>query len=131
MDADTLLFFDAHPAALPLYARLEETLLRLFPDAGKRVQKTQITFFRRHVFACVSFTRVRRKAEQPEGSLVLTLGLPQRLDSPRAAAQCEPYPGRWTVHIVLRAPGDVDGELTEWLRQAYAFSEEKGKRASS
>ena len=125
MDIDTQLFFDAHPAALPLYARLEETLLRLFPDAGKRVQKTQITFFHRHVFACASFARVRRKAEQPEGSLVLTLGLPQRLDSPRAAAQCEPYPGRWTVHIVLRAPEDVDGELTEWLRQAYAFSEEK------
>ncbi len=101
-DGDTLLFFAGHPASLPLYLCLEEKIITLFPQAQKRVQKTQITFFHRHVFACVSFARVRRKQEQPEGSVVLTLSLPSPLESPRAAVQTEPYPGRWTCHLVIR-----------------------------
>ena len=125
-DADTLLFFNAHPAALPLYRALEAMLYRRWPDMGKRVQKTQITFTNRHVFACVSFARVAPKALQPEGSLVLTLGLPAPLDSPRAAVKCEPYPGRWTHHIVLRSPEDLDGELLGWIEEAFAFA--AGKR---
>ena len=124
-DGDTLLFFADHPAALPLYLCLEEKIISLFPQAQKRVQKTQITFFHRHVFACASFARVLRKKDQPEGSLVLTLGLPSPLESPRAAVQTEPCPGRWTCHLVLRGIEDLDGELIFWLREAYAFSERK------
>ena len=125
MEGDVLLFFSGHPAALPLYQALEETLFALFPEAQRRVQKTQITFFHRHVFACVSFARVLRKKDQPEGSLVLTLGLPSPLSSARAAVQTEPYPGRWTCHLVLRGPEELDEELTGWLREAYGFSERK------
>ena len=125
IDGKTLPFFSGHAAALPLYAVLEEKLLELFPEAGKRVQKTQITFFHRHVFACVSFARVLRKKDQPEGSLVLSLGLPAPLPSPRAAVQTEPYPGRWTCHVVLRGAEELDGELLGWLREAYEFSERK------
>ena len=51
-------------------------LYELFPEAQKRVQKTQITFFHRHVFACVSFQRVKRRAELPDPWLVIALGLP-------------------------------------------------------
>ncbi len=63
-DPDTLMFFDAHPEALSLYQAFEERLFAAFPVVNKRVQKTQITFSNRHVFACVSFARVRRKAEK-------------------------------------------------------------------
>ena len=122
-DGDTLLFFAGHAAALPLYLYLEKKIFDLFPEAEKRVQKTQITFYHRHVFACVSFARVLRKKDQPEGSLALTLCLPTLLKSPRAAVQTEPYPGRWTCHLVLRGPEEVDGELFSWLREAYYFSE--------
>lgn len=61
-DADTLMFFNEHPQALPLYEHLEKILFEGFPDVSKRVQKTQITFSNRHVFACVSFAKVKRKA---------------------------------------------------------------------
>ena len=124
-DADTLMFFDAHRDALALYRELETLLYDLFPQVNKRVQKTQITFFNRHVFACVSFARVKRKAEQPEGSLVLTLGLPGPLDSERVAVKTEPYPGRWTHHIILRRPEELDSELLSWIRTAYAFAAAK------
>ncbi len=125
LDSDTLLFFNEHPAALSLFAALEERLFACFPEAQKRVQKTQITYFRQHVFCCVSFARVRRKAELPETWLTLTLGLPYALDSARVAVKTEVYPGRWTTHIVLGAEKDLDEELFSWLKQAYDFAERK------
>ena len=43
MGPDVLFFFNKDPAALPLYEAFEQTVLALVPDAGIRVQKTQIT----------------------------------------------------------------------------------------
>lgn len=122
---DELLFFDGHSGALPLYDAFAETLFTRFPDTSVRVQKTQITFSNRHVYACVSFARVKKKAELPDPYLVVTLGLPFPLDSPRAAVKTEPYPGRWTNHILVSVPADLDGEFWGWVDQAYAFSENK------
>ena len=65
-DQDILLFFSGHEEALGLYEIFEDFLYSAFPDANRRVQKTQITFFNRHVFACVSFARVRKKADLPK-----------------------------------------------------------------
>ena len=87
------------------------------------MQKTQITYFHRHVFACISFARVKRKAELPESWLTLTLGLPCPLQSERVAVKTEPYPGRWTTHIVLGSEKELDEELLSWLDRAYDFSE--------
>ena len=96
-----------------------------FPCVNRRVQKTQITFYNRHVFACVSFARVKKKAELPEGYLVITIGLPAPLESPRIAVKTEPYPNRWTHHIVISRPEELDGELTDWIRASYDFAEAK------
>ena len=131
MDAETLLFFDGHASALPIFEAFEAMLRDMFPEAGKRVQKTQITYYHRHVFACVSFLRVKRKSELPDPYLVITLGLPEPLASGRAAVQTEPYPGRWTVHIVVGRPEEIDEELTAWVRQAYDFSEKKPGRSGN
>lgn len=125
LDFDTLLFFDGNRSALPLFTALEAKLFERFPEAEKRVQKTQITYYHRHVFACVSFARVKRKAVLPETWLTLTLGLPYPLESERVAVKTEVYPGRWTTHIVLGSEAELDGELLDWLEQAYAFSERK------
>ena len=125
LDTDTLLFFGGHPAALPLLEALEEKLAARFPEAEKRVQKTQITYYHRHVFACVSFARVKRKAALPENWLTLTLGLPYALDSARVAVKTEVYPGRWTTHFVIGSPDELDNELLSWIEQAYVFSERK------
>ncbi len=126
LDWDTLLFFDAHRPALAMFTALEEKIFERFPDAKKRVQKTQITYYHRHVFACVSFARVKRKAELPENWLTLTLGLPVPLESERVAVKTEAYPGRWTTHFVICSEEELDEELLVWLDQAYAFSERKG-----
>ena len=125
LDTDTLLFFDGHPDALDLYRLFEERLYGAFPDVNRRVQKTQITFSNRHVFACVSFARVKRKAELPKGYMAVTLGLPFPLESERIAVKTEPYPGRWTHHIVISKQEELDEELLSWIREAYTFAETK------
>ena len=130
-DDDTLLFFDAHRAALPLFAALEEWIFERFPEAKKRVQKTQITYYHRHVFACVSFARVKRKAELPEGWLTLTLGLPYPLESERVAVKTEAYPGRWTTHFVLSRAEELDSKMMDWIGASYDFAESKRRRTDS
>ncbi len=124
-DADVLLFFEGRAKARETYGALERFLYGAFPDVRRRVQKTQITFSNRHVFACASFARVKRKAELPDGYLVLTLGLPAPLETDRAAVRTEPYPGRWTHHFVLSGPGDLDADMRAWIAQSYAFADSK------
>jgi hypothetical protein len=125
LDTDTLMFFDQHMDILPLYQAFEELLYDSFPVVNKRVQKTQITFSNRHVFACVSFARVKRKAELPMRYMVITLGLPAPLDSERVAVKTEPYPGRWTHHFVVSTPEELDEELLSWIKTAYTFADAK------
>ena len=122
---DALMFFDTHPTAVPLYEAFKAKLLEMFPDTITRIQKTQITFSNRHVYACVSFQRVRKKADLPNPYIVITLGLPYPLESDRVAVKTEPYPGRWTTHIVVGATEEIDDELFAWVQQAYHFSENK------
>lgn len=125
MDAGTLLFFDGHTAMLPLYDAFEVRLRAMFPAVNKRVQKTQITFSGRCVFACISFAGVRRKAELPAEWITLTLGLPTPPDSPRVAVRVRTGPGRWTCHIVISRPEELDDELFSWVTQAWHFAETK------
>ena len=125
LDTDTLMFFDQHMDILPLYQAFEELLSDSFSVVNKRVQKTQITFSNRHVFACVSFARVKRKAELPMRYMVITLGLPAPMDSERVAVKTEPYPGRWTHHFVVSTPEELDEELLSWIKTAYTFAAAK------
>ena len=118
---DLLFYFDGKPLELSLYAALEEALEVRFPEAAVKVQKSQISFYNRHLFAAASLP-VRRKKTWPEHCLLVTFGLPFRLDSPRIAAAVEPCPNRWTHHVVLSRQEEVDRELLDWIAAAYDFS---------
>ncbi|MCR5066534.1 MAG: DUF5655 domain-containing protein [Erysipelotrichaceae bacterium] len=124
-DQEIRSFFYRNQRSLPLYQAFEEKLFERFPKSLRRVQKTQISFYNRHLFACASLTRVRKKSEMPDPYLVITLGLSYPLDSQRVVVKCEPYPGRWTTHIVISAVEEIDEELLGWLQEAYEFAERK------
>ena len=66
-----------------------------------------------------------RKKGWPEKSLLITFGLSYRLDSPRVAVAVEPYPNRWTHHVLLTREEELDGELMGWLEEAWRFAQEK------
>ena len=122
---DAMLFFNQHPESYPLYETFYGKLMSRFPETKIKVQESQISFYNRHLFACVSFLRVKRKADLPERYFVLTLGLSEPLTSDRVAVKTEPYPGRWTTHFVISSPSDLDEELFGWIEQAYQFAQEK------
>lgn len=122
MNTDTIIFFNKQPDALPLYEAFADAVTKLYPETEIRVQKTQISFYDVHMFACVSFVRVKKKKELPEPYLVVTLGMPYPLESPRVAVKTEPYPGRWTTHIVIGETEEIDGELLSWLKEAHDFA---------
>lgn len=122
MTIDEQMFFDGKPGALALYEAFREKLLALCPDAAFQVQKTQITFRNPRVFCCVSMARM--KGIQGE-YIVVTLGLGQRLASPRVWVATEPYPGRWTHHIVVSGLEEIDDELMGWVKEAAAFAAAK------
>ena len=122
MNSDVIFFFTQHMDALPLYEKLEEQILAQIPDVKIRTAKTQITFANKRGFACVSFNPCRKAADRPAIWITLTFGLAYRKDSPRVDASTEPYPGRWTHHVMLGSIDEIDEELMDWLMEAAAFS---------
>lgn len=122
---DELSFFDARPAALPLYEALRAAVLAERPGCRIEVKKTQLSFFTRYLFAAVSFAPVRKAKARPAPFLTVTFGLPYRLASSRIDAAVEPYPNRWTHHVTLGSAGEIDEELLGWLREAAAFADRK------
>ena len=63
MNTDTIIFFNKQPDALPLYEAFADAVTKRYPETEIRVQKTQISFYDVHMFACVSFPRVKKKKE--------------------------------------------------------------------
>lgn len=123
-ESDVRFFFDGKPLELGLYEALFARMEAAFPQASVKVQKSQISFYDRHLFAAASLP-IRRKKSWPEHCLVVTVGLNRQLDSSRVAAAVEPYPGRWTHHFLLTAPEEIDGELMVWLEEARDFAVSK------
>ena len=118
---DVLMFFNSKPEMLSLYKAVENVICGEFEDTRIKVQKTQISFYNKHLFACASLP-LRKVKGWPDSCLVLTLGLNRKLENPRVAHVVEPYPGRWTHHILIQNEEEIDAELIEWIREAYSFA---------
>ena len=125
MNEDILFFFNQHMEALPLYEALEELVLKEIGNVRITVRKSQISFYNKHLFACVSFMGVRKKKDCPAAWIVVTLVLNRRLDSSRIEAVSEPYPNRWTHHLLLSDVKELDEELLSWIKEAAAFADGK------
>lgn len=125
MDQNTLFFFNEKPEALPLYIAFEERLLEELEGVEFKVRKTQITLKNRRVFGAVSFLPARRAKDRPDPYITITLGLGRREPSPRIDQASEPYPGRWTHHLVIGSVEEIDDELMAWVREAYDFAATK------
>ena len=127
MNTDILLFFGEHMDALPIYERLEEQILPRIPDVTIKAAKTQITFANKRGFAFVSFNPCRKAKDRPAVWMTVTFGLGYRKESPRIDVATEPYPGRWTHHVMVETPDEIDEELLGWLQEAADFAAVKGR----
>ena len=127
MDSDILFFFGERMEALPMYERLEEAILTRIPNVKIKVAKTQITFANKRGFAFVSFNPCRRAKERPPVWMTVTFGLGYRKEFPRIDVATEPYPGRWTHHVMVGSVYEIDEELMGWIQEAADFSDTKGR----
>ena len=125
MNADILFFFNNHMDAFPLYVRLEGLIMEQIPDVKIKVSKTQISFSNKRGFAFVSFKPCRKAKKRPSVWMTISFGLSNRKESPRIDAATEPYPNRWTHHIMVGSEEEIDAELMGWLREAAEFSARK------
>lgn len=118
------MFFAGKPEERVLY---ECFRIRLQEEVGEtqiKVSKTQITFSNPLGFAFVSHPR--RKRDQ---GILVSFGLFHRQESPRILCASEPYPNRWTHHVLLSAEEELDEELMGWIREAcwFAKAKQRGK----
>ena len=125
MNSDILFLFGAHMDALDMYEKLEEQILTGIPDVKIKAAKTQITFANKRGFAFVSFNPCRRAAQRPKVWMTISFGMGYRKESPRIDAATEPYPGRWTHHVMVGSVDEIDEELMNWIKEAAEFSAQK------
>ncbi|MGN1027713.1 MAG: DUF5655 domain-containing protein [Faecousia sp.] len=125
MNTDILFFFGEHMDALPIYERLEDAISSRIPDVKIKIAKTQITFANKRGFAFVSFNPCRKAKDRPAVWLTVTFGLGYRKESSRIDAATEAYPGRWTHHVMVGSPDEINEELLDWIQEAAAFSASK------
>lgn len=124
MSPEELLFFDSMPTMLPVYEALRHKLVNAYPDLGIRVTKTQISFKNRYIFAVVSFQRV---PGCPKEHLLVTFGLGYPKQDPRISVVTEASPHRWTHHVPVTRPEELNQELMGWIDEAYQFAQIKGR----
>ena len=118
---EELLFFNAMPQILPLYQTLKEKLLAALPETVVRVSKSQISFYCRHLFAMASLP-VRKVKGWPKEYLLVSFGLSYHNESARIAFATQPYPGRWTHHVIIQQQAEIDAQLIDLIKEAYEFS---------
>ncbi len=106
---------DAIPTSWQRFARWS---LQLGATARSRLyrMKTRIAFQVRMSFAAFTL-----KKHLLNGHVVLA----RRRDSPRFTKVWGPSPRNQVHEFRLRGPDDVDEEVADWLREAYAVGQQK------
>ena len=120
MTAPVLEFLRGDPALIALFEAVEAAVAAL-GKSEMDVKKSQISWGNPLKFSFFSLP-ARSIRGRKEGCAILTLGLDRRVDHPKIFQAVEPYPGRWTHHILLTQPQEVDGTVAAWLADAYAFA---------
>ena len=121
MEIEILEFFGKMPQALPLYQAFAGKMLEKFPEVQIRVHKSQISFSNKHRFAFV-WLPIHKVKDRPDVYIIVSFGLSHRLDSPRIVEAIEPYPNRWTHHLIIQDQTEVDSELMSWIEEAFNFA---------
>lgn len=103
--------FFGNDSAAEICRTLETALAARYPSMRRDVQKTQISYRDGGLFCCVS----RPKRARDAGRAVVTFGLPFPVPDARVWQAVPVSPGRWTHHVLLSRPEDVDEPLLAWI----------------
>ena len=89
------------------------TAAKKFGPVKEEAKKTSIHLVRKSAFAGVA-TR--------KSALILTLKSDTDIKSTRIAKREQASAHRWHLETRLEAPGQVDREISDWLRKAYELA---------
>jgi hypothetical protein len=101
------------PAVQKIYDRLLKAAERFGP-VKEEAKKTSIHLVRRTAFAGVATRKT---------TVVLTVKSDRKLSSPRIHKSEQTSAQRFHHEVKLTTPAEVDAELVQWLKAAYALSE--------
>jgi len=112
-------FFAGHDDSRRIFEAVRAAVGEIGP-AQLRVSKSQVSFRRRLGFAFVWMPATY--LGERGVPLVLTVGLRRKDRSRRWKQIVEPAPGRFTHHLELHDPAEVDGQVRAWLAEAWALA---------
>ncbi len=112
-------YFDGHEDSRQLFDCLLEMIEALGP-AEMLVQQSQIAFRRNKAFAFA--WRPGKYLKGRGAPLVLTVGLRRRDPSPRWKSVVQAAPGRFTHHMEIHSPNDIDDQVCGWLQEAWKLA---------
>ena len=114
-------FFRERTLELDLYCVFDAAVRDRLPQAITRVRRSQITFAGRRGFAAVWIPPFKVRG-RPEHYIVVSFAADRRIDHPRIVSVAEPYPHRWTHHVLVSCPEDMDELLLDWVEQAFRLT---------
>ncbi len=120
MDDAVPSFFSKMPQALSLFLKLSEKLCSEYPAVSIKIQKTQIAFSDKRNFALV-WLPIRKMKDRPDVYIIISFFLPYCSNSSRIVQAVEPYPGRWTHHVIISGESEIDSELMGLIGESYDF----------
>ena len=126
MNPDVFMLFEQYPGAFDLYEALETRIVSQYPDVTIRGQATQVTFSNTHGFLW-AWPPNRRRKGWPKVFLGVTFGLAYRKEHARIVQSVEPYPNRWTHHVLVERIEDIDEQLMDWIDESHGFSLAKSR----
>jgi hypothetical protein len=106
--------FSGSPEGLQICAAVQHVIAH---QATVGTTTSQVAFRNRRAFAYVWNPRRYLKTNVPA---VLSIALPRRLESGRFKEIINPAPGVWMHHLELNGVDEVDGEVADWLAEAFA-----------
>lgn len=113
-------FFNENPEYLEIF----QTIRSYIESLGKvniKTTKTQISFGTRRQFAWIWLPPFKVK-NRPEKYFVLGFCAEKRIEHKKIVGPVEPYPGRWTHHVIIEKGSDLDETVFNWLSEAYEYS---------
>jgi hypothetical protein len=109
-------FFKDHPAAEAVFDKVQG-IIDGFGEYEVRTSKSQVAFRRRRGFAYV--WRPGQYLRNPKAEAVLSIVLGRHDRSSRFKEVAHPSARIWMHHLEVDDVDQLDGEVTDWLREAY------------
>jgi hypothetical protein len=109
-------YFARSPLGLAVYRHVARLLASSWPDISSRTTKSQVAFRRGRAFAFL--WRPQQYLRSPTAEVVLSIALPQRIESDRFKEVVHPTASTWLHHLEIHAASDVDEEVSHWLNAA-------------